>query len=85
MVAGLAARQTTLKARGRRNRHSIATEFRDGEPGVKNAPGAPLRGHGGFLQRHDDLAEMLVGFHVLERLADVVKGKHLVDRQLQLA
>ena len=37
------------------------------------------------LQRHDDLAEMLVGIHVRERLADVVEGKHLVDRQLQLA
>src|SRR5579871_5732588 len=33
----------------------------------------------------DDLAEMLVGVHALERLADVVKGKHLVDRELQLA
>ena len=28
---------------------------------------------------------MLVGFHVLERLADVSEGEHLVDRQLQLA
>src|SRR3974390_3160052 len=28
---------------------------------------------------------MLVGFPVLERLADIVEGKHLVDRQLQLA
>ena len=28
---------------------------------------------------------MLVGFHALERLADVVEGKHLVDRQLQFA
>src|SRR5882757_127346 len=37
------------------------------------------------LKRHDDLAEMLVGFHVLERLADVSEGEHLVDRQLQLA
>src|ERR1700730_801867 len=37
------------------------------------------------LQRHDDLAEMLVGFHVLERLADIVEREHLVDRQLQLA
>src|SRR5215475_4555608 len=36
-------------------------------------------------QRHDDLAEMLVGFHVLERLADVVELVDLVDRQLQLA
>src|ERR1700747_1323597 len=36
-------------------------------------------------QRHDDLAEVLVGFHVLERLADVVEGIDLVDRQLQLA
>jgi hypothetical protein len=34
---------------------------------------------------HHDLAEVPVGFHVLERLADVVEGKHLVDRQLQLA
>jgi hypothetical protein len=28
---------------------------------------------------------MPVGFHVLERLADVVECKHLVDRQLQFA
>ena len=28
---------------------------------------------------------MLVGFHVFERLADVVECKHLVDRQLQFA
>src|SRR3984885_8512655 len=28
---------------------------------------------------------MLVGFHVLERLADVVEGVDLVDRQLQLS
>src|ERR1700716_3934367 len=28
---------------------------------------------------------MPVGFHVLERLADIVEGKHLVDRQLQFA
>jgi hypothetical protein len=26
-----------------------------------------------------------VGLHVLERTADIVKGKHLVDRQLQFA
>src|ERR1700674_1088069 len=37
------------------------------------------------LQRHHDLAEMPVGFHVLERLADILEGKHLVDRQLQFA
>jgi hypothetical protein len=37
------------------------------------------------LKRHHDLPKMLVGFHVLERLADIVEGKHLVDRQLQLA
>src|SRR6266480_7808626 len=36
-------------------------------------------------KRHDNLAEVLVGFHVLERLADIVEGEHLVDRQLQLA
>jgi hypothetical protein len=36
------------------------------------------------LQRHDDLAEMLVGFHVLERLANIVEGEHTIDRQLQL-
>ena len=28
---------------------------------------------------------MLVGFHVLERLADIVEGEHLVDRQLQFS
>ena len=28
---------------------------------------------------------MLVGFHTVERLADIVERKHLVDRQLQLA
>src|SRR5580658_7162409 len=37
------------------------------------------------LKPHHDLAEVLVGFHMRERLADVVKGKHLVDRQLQFA
>jgi len=37
------------------------------------------------LQRYDNLAEMLIGIHALERLADVIEGKHLVDRQLQLA
>src|SRR6266403_3028048 len=37
------------------------------------------------LQRHHDLAEMPVGFHVLERLSDIVERKHLVDRQLQFA
>jgi hypothetical protein len=36
-------------------------------------------------QRHDDLAAMLVGVHVLEGLADVVEGKVAVDRQLQFA
>jgi len=44
-----------------------------------------LASAGSALQRHDDLAEMLVGFHVLERLADIVECEHLVDRQLQLA
>jgi hypothetical protein len=37
------------------------------------------------LQRHDDLAEMPVGVHVREGLADVVKGEDAIDRQLQLA
>jgi hypothetical protein len=37
------------------------------------------------LQRHNDLAEVLVGFHVLERFADLVELVDLVDRQLQLA
>jgi hypothetical protein len=37
------------------------------------------------LQRRDDLAEMLVGFHVLERVANIVEGEHPVDRQLQFA
>src|SRR5262245_17771251 len=44
---------------------------------------ALLPGHGS--QRHNNLPQMLVGFHVLERLVDVVEGKHLVDRQLQLS
>jgi hypothetical protein len=35
--------------------------------------------------RHNNLPEMLVGFHVLEGLADVVELENLVDRQLQLA
>src|SRR5690349_5945133 len=35
------------------------------------------------LQRHDDLAEVLVGFHVLERLADVLELEDPVDRQLE--
>ena len=33
------------------------------------------------LERHDNLAEMLVSFHVVERLGDVVEWEHLVDRQ----
>ena len=37
------------------------------------------------LQRHHDLAEMLVGFHVRERRAHLVELVDLVDRQLQLA
>src|SRR5579872_3532989 len=37
------------------------------------------------LERHDDLAEVLVGLHVREGLPDIVKCEHLVDRQLQLA
>ena len=36
-------------------------------------------------KRYDDLAEMPVGLHVLERLADIGEGEHAVDRQLQLA
>src|SRR3954464_701233 len=40
---------------------------------------------GMLRHRHDDLAEMLVGLHVFERLVDVVEGKHLVDRQLQFS
>src|SRR5262249_3202188 len=37
------------------------------------------------LQRHHDFAEVLVGFHVFERPADVGELVDLVDRQLQLA
>ena len=37
------------------------------------------------LQRHHDLADVPIGFHVLERLADVGEFVDLVDRQLQLA
>src|SRR5581483_756884 len=37
------------------------------------------------LKSDDNLAEMLVGFHVLERLADILELVDLVDRQLQLA
>jgi hypothetical protein len=33
----------------------------------------PLRQIEQLLQRHHDLAEMLVGFHVLERTADIVE------------
>src|SRR3954468_20284668 len=40
---------------------------------------------GMLRHRHDDLAEMLVGLHVLECLVDVIEGKHLVDRQLQFS
>src|SRR5262249_10532269 len=36
-------------------------------------------------QRHNDLAEMLVGFHVRERRSDLVELVDLVDRQLQFA
>src|SRR5439155_4301935 len=34
---------------------------------------------------HHDLAEMLVGFHVRERFADVGEVENLVDRQLQFS
>src|SRR5689334_11921487 len=37
------------------------------------------------LHRHHDLAEVLVGFHVRERRANVGELVDLVDRQLQLA
>ena len=37
------------------------------------------------LQRHHDLAEVLVGFHVLERFSDLGERIDLVDRQLQLS
>src|SRR6185312_1502140 len=37
------------------------------------------------LQRHNDLPEMLVRFHVLEGFADLLESEDLVDRQLQLA
>src|SRR5437868_7918243 len=36
-------------------------------------------------KRHHDLAEVLVGFHVLEGFADIVELEHTVDRQLQFA
>src|SRR6201999_372426 len=42
-------------------------------------------GYSAVSERDDNLAEMLVGFHVLEGFADVVEGKDLVDRQLQFA
>jgi hypothetical protein len=38
-----------------------------------------------LLQRHHDLPEVLVGFHAVERRADVVEFVDLVDRQLHLA
>jgi hypothetical protein len=38
-----------------------------------------------WLQRRHDLPEVVVGFDVLERLADVGEFIDLVDRQLQLA
>src|SRR5690606_31022780 len=34
-----------------------------------------------WLHRHNDLAEMAVGFHVRIGLRDVGEGEHLVDRQ----
>src|SRR3954464_12636337 len=37
------------------------------------------------LLRHHDLAEVLVGFHVLESLRDLAEWIDLVDRQFQLA
>src|ERR1700753_659468 len=42
-------------------------------------------GYSAVSERPDNLAKMLVGFHVLEGFADVVEGKDLVDRQLQFA
>ena len=39
----------------------------------------------GRLLRHHDLAEVLVGFHVLERLPDLAEWIDLVDRQFQFA
>src|SRR3569623_2540212 len=59
-----------------------------GEPGISRFRArcfASPRNDGYPSHRHDDLAEMLVGLHVLECAVDVVERKHLVDRQLQLA
>src|SRR5262249_21378572 len=48
---------------------------------------APRRGRDrrAELHRHHDLAEVFVGFHVLEGRADISELVDLVDRQLQLA
>src|SRR5271169_5731469 len=75
MAAGVAAHHPTLKALAETQSPLIrSTEFANCSDSRQPTS-----------KRHDDLAEMLVGFHVLERLADVVEGKHLVDRQLQFA
>jgi hypothetical protein len=36
-------------------------------------------------KRHDDLAEMLVGSRLLEHLAGIIEGEHMIDRLLQFA
>src|SRR6201984_674892 len=71
-----------LAARRRTRKHGIERRYRDlfAIQAANYYEVSSLKS-----KRHDDLAEMLVGFHVLERLADVVEGKHLVDRQLQPA
>src|SRR5271166_6592267 len=75
MGAGVAARHATLKAPAKTQPPIIrSTEFANCSNSRQQTS-----------KRHDDLAEMLVGFHVLERLADVVEFEHLVDRQLQFA
>src|SRR6185437_13939661 len=76
MCAGLAARHATLKRRS--NAQSPLTCS-------SNCCELFLLESGRTLQRDDNLAEMLVGFHAFECLADVGECKHLVDRQLQFA
>src|SRR6201989_2612227 len=75
MRGGLAGRHATSTQRSGR---AIATHSQERFANCSDSKKPPS-------QRHDDLAEMLVGFHVLERLADVLEFVDLVDRQLQLA
>src|SRR3954447_23964689 len=63
--------------------NGICKTNHDGGHGAKIAPLPTLRPRA--LLRHHDLAEVLVGFHVLEGFGDLVEWIDLVDRQFQFA